>query len=202
MDFAKELENDVVSEKVIPSALLSKFRFIEESSKKTPAYLDPRYIPFYYHLGKYINPINMVEFGFKLGLNSGCFLKRCETVKKFLAFQEVKADYYPKISVKNIRDIYKNDFHLHVGDILDESFCKLFEGEEWDLVLINEDLSYDKQLMYMDFSWKNVRIGGLMAVDFVGEKETNKKAFFNFCKTKNRSPDLFSTRYGVGIIQK
>ena len=66
--------------KQLPSRIfLDRMRVLDEDSRKTSAYNDPKYIPFYYWLGTLIKPKSLVEIGFRLGLFSGNFLKSCKT---------------------------------------------------------------------------------------------------------------------------
>jgi hypothetical protein len=82
------VESDLNSQLISGRNLLDTLLVIDESSRKTAAYVDHRYAPFYYHLGKYIQPESMIEIGFDLGLLSSCFLKSCHTVKNFIGFKE------------------------------------------------------------------------------------------------------------------
>ena len=73
-DIRDKLEDDLQKQVVSSRILLDRLRLIDEDSRKTAAYLDPNYAGFYYHLGKYIKPQNVIEFGFNLGLLTGCLL--------------------------------------------------------------------------------------------------------------------------------
>jgi predicted O-methyltransferase YrrM len=182
--------------------LLNKFRFIDEGSRQTAAYSDPRYIPFYYHLGKFIQPKTLLELGFNLGLFSGCLLKSCKSVEYFVGFQEKTPEYYsPRFGIKNVRDEYKNALDVYIGSIVDDEFAaKLKKG--WDLVIVNEKLGYDKHLSYLETVWPHINLGGVVVMDYIASHDPAKEAFHNFCKISNRKPITFTTRYGTGIIQK
>lgn len=195
----KQLELGLVS----GSLLLSKMRLLDEASRRSAAYCDHRYAPFYYHLGKFIRPESMIEFGFNLGLLSGSFLKSCKTVRDFLAFQPKKEGYYsPKLGRANVRDNYKNRLSVYVGSIHDEEFMAKISPNSWDLVILNDETVYDKHLEYLDFVWPYVSEGGLIVAEYIERHIPAKDAFFGFCDSKNRSPLVFDTRYGTGIVEK
>lgn len=178
-------------------------RMITEDSRKTPAYQDPRYVPFYYWLGTKINPKSMIEIGFRLGLFSACFLKSCKSVERFFAFQEQSSEFYsPKLGVSNVKDNFKGIFDFYLGKTTDDKFCNYIESSSWDLVLINEESSYDKHRDYLDLVWNKLNPDALIIMDYVNKHLPSKEAYFDFCKSKNRQPMLISTRYGVGILQK
>ena len=199
----QNLEDKLNNSNLGSKVLLGRFKVIDEASRKTPAYVDERYIPFYYHLGTMLEPKSMAEIGFRLGLCSGCFLKGCKTVESFLAFQEQGEEFYsPRIGKSNIQDCYRNDFDVHVGKILDNEWSQKFNEREWDLVLINEEVTYDRHMEYLDFVWPQISFDGLLVMDYISWHKPAKQAFYNFCKIKNREPISIKTRYGVGIVQK
>jgi len=183
--------------------LLNSFRLIDESSRKAASYQDNRYTPFYYHLGKFVQPKHLVEIGFKVGLVSGCFLKSCKSVENFLTFQEKNNDYYSsRLARHNIKDVFKGKFGFYHGQVSDEEFLAEYTKEEWDLILVNQEIPYDEQRQQLDLLWENTSLGGLVVMDYIATWQPAKDAFNDFCKVKNREPITFKTRYGTGIVQK
>lgn len=194
-----KLEKAVVSARI----LLDKMRVIDEASRMTAAYTDPTYAPFYYHLGTLASPRTMLEVGFRLGLLSGCFLRGCRSVEKFLAFQERTDSFYSeRLGRGNIRDAFKKQLDIHVGKTADEEFLTKLAADKWDLAIINEEVGYDQHMSYLDLIWPHVSLDGLVVMDYVVRHQPAKQAFHDFCKAKNREPVEMPTRYGVGIIQK
>lgn len=189
---------------ISPAILLSQFRMINEGSRRSSAYTDPKYIPFYYYLGREIHPKNMVEIGFRLGLCSGAFFMGCKTVSNFLAFQQEKEDkfYSPRLGKRNILDKYKGNFSIYVGNINDENFEQLFKNNKWDLLIINEETTYDQHMLYLDFAWGYMNNDGIIIMDYVNHHIQTGKAYRNFCKAHSREFLIFNTKYGVGLIQK
>lgn len=194
----KGLRKNAISSKV----LLSRVRLLEEKSKETGAYKDPLYFPFYYFLGKFISPKNMIDIGVGLGIASSCFLKSCKSVESFVGFQE-KADVFYNLNLakKNIQDSYRKKMDFYCGSIVDEPF-EAIKKIQWDLVLINEEQSYDKHLAYLEYIWNSVALGGLIVIDKVCTHLPCNKSFNDFCKIKNRKGVVLKTRYGHGILQK
>ena len=199
----KQLLEDKLN-KLLPSRIfLDRMRVIDEESRKTASYNDPKYIPFYYWLGTLIKPVSFIEIGFRLGLFSANFFRSCKTVENFLGFQEKSSDFYsPRLGKSNVRDYYKGKTDIYVGKITDPGFEKLFNVTEWDLAVINEEVSYDKHREYLDVVWSKLQLDGLIVMDYITRHKPAFEAYFDFCKAKNRDLTIIETRYGVGIIRK
>jgi len=191
--------------KPLPSCIfLDNMRVVDEDFRKTFAYNDFTHVPFYYWLGRILKVDHLLEIGFRLGLLSGNFLKSCQTVKKFLAFQEVvKNEYYSmRLGRANIRDVYKRKFYVHVGSMEDDLFEIRFQSTKFDLVIINEETHYDKHRFYFDMIWPQLSQGGFIIMDYLKKHKATKAAFKDFCMSKNVKPELINTTYGVGLIKK
>ena len=198
-----QLENKLKTSSLSARTFLDRFRLIDESSRNTAAYNDPKYAPFYYHLGSLIQPKNMVEIGFQLGLLSGCFLKSCKTVDNFAAFQESSDNFYStRIGRSNIRSLYKGKFNAHVGKFYDPEWFELFNSSKWDVIFLNEEMEYAQHMDRMESIWSQVAFNGLIVMDYINFHKPAQQAFLNFCKTKGRVPISIDTRYGVGVIVK
>ena len=202
----RELEESLVSDLsrslVSPHILLDNLNMIREWDRQLSQYVDPLYMPFYYHLGKRLEVKRLIEMGFGLALNSTCFMKGCRTVQKFFAFQDKTDEYYSnKLALQNVRKVYRNEFFYHYGKLTDIEFEKRLGHCEWDLAIFNEQTGYDQHLLGFDMVWKQIAEGGYMVVDHV-DSQNASKAFANFCKIQNRIPIIIKTRYGVGIVKK
>jgi predicted O-methyltransferase YrrM len=183
--------------------LLDKFRLIDESSRKSSAYTDPKYIPFYYHLGTLIEPKTVLEIGFRLGLFSGCFVKGCKTVEKILGFQQRSDTFYSeRLGRANVKDNFSGELDIHFGTTTDEVFSQKLAATKWDLVIINEELSYDDHLKYLDLVWPHVSDEGIVVVDYLSRHPATNQALKDFCMMKNREFSFVPTPYGVGLVQK
>jgi predicted O-methyltransferase YrrM len=195
----KKLDQARISGKI----LLDRLRVIDETSRKTAAYADPRYTPFYYYLGHSVPAQTLLEIGFNLGLLTTCFLKGCSTVESVLGFQERQEGFYsPRLGRANVKSVYKKEFDLYVGDIIDDAFLEKISPKQWDVVIFNDETGHDKHLQYLDFVWPYIASNGIVVMDYIVRHTPAKQAFEAFCKAKNRVPVTFETRYGTGIIQK
>lgn len=182
--------------------LLDKFRVIEESSRKTAAYTDPLYMPFYYYLGSLVTPKKIAEFGVRLGLVSGSFFCGCKTTEHFFAFQEKSEDYYStRLAKHNLKSSYKGLMDFYLGTIYDEELEDKFVARDWDIVIISDNRDYDYHRAILDLAWKGISSDGLIVSDNMSSSGI-KKAFSDFCQSKNRDFSDIKTRYGVGIMQK
>ena len=197
-----QLDNKL-SKQFSARVLLDNLRLIDESSRKTSAYTDPLYLPFYYHLGSLIQPKTILEMGFRLGLFSACFLKGCKTVESVLGFQESDGEYYSdRLGRANVlQNARRIPVEVYVGKTTDDGFIDALERNKFGCALFNEEMGYDKHLAYLDLVWPHMEIEGFMVMDYVNRHAPAKQAFLDFCKSKNRDPIFFQTRYGVGIVQ-
>jgi hypothetical protein len=197
------VEKDLAKQLVGARVLLDRFKVIDEASRKTSAYTDPYYAPFYYHIGKYISPKSMIEIGFRLGLLSGSFFTSCKTVNRFVAFQQRLENvfYSPTFGKHNIRKVYRQKFNWHVGEIFDKELEDTLIGK-WDLAIINEETTYEKHRTYLEFIWEKMGLNGIIVVEYANFHDSCKNAFMDFCKIVSREPVICKTKYGVGIIQR
>jgi len=201
-EIVKKIEFDLNREYISGKILLGKLKFIEESSRKTSPYSDPRYAPFYYYLGKHYKANKVLEIGFNLGLFSSCYFMACKETQYFLGFQEEDEKYSAKLGRDNIKNNYKGDFDIHVGNVFEDPFLEKFSPNRWDLVIINIEKNYDNQLFYLDYVWEKINLGGLLVVDYLIQNKPSQKAFTAFAHGKNRDFHIFQTRYGTGILEK
>ncbi|NDD59405.1 MAG: hypothetical protein EBZ47_09240 [Chlamydiae bacterium] len=199
----KEMDDFLIKQVMSGRSLLDRFSLIDEGSRKSPPYVDPRYAPFYYYLGKCLSPKNMVEIGFDLGLLSASFLTSCRTVDSFFGFKEDnKLSFFSnRLGIKNIKKVYKGNRDFFYGQVFDNNLEKKIRSEKWDLVLINEEKEYDKQLQYMEMMWPNISENGIMVVEYIKSHRPSKEAFKSFVEGKELKSITFDTRYGTGIAQ-
>lgn len=189
----------------LPSHIfLDRMRVIDEESRKSFAYNDATYVPFYYWLGTCLNSTSMIEIGLRLGLLSGNFVKSCKTLKRFFAVQEIKNDefYSPRLAKSNIRDSYKGETFIHIGNLNDDIFETKYKAVEFDLAIINEETDYDKHRYYFDLLWPQISDNGIIVAEYLKKHRPAGMAFKDFCKSKNREPVYVDTNYGVGLIKK
>ena len=199
----ENIDQDLFTAKISGRIALSKMRLIDQASCKTAAYLDPRYAPFYYYLGKYIHPKSLVEFGFTLGLLSSTLIRSCKSVERFLGFKEQTKEYTSqRIGRSNIRVSFKGETEYFLGFLHEDDFLAKISPNSWDLFILNEETVYDKHLEYLDFLWSYLKEDGLVVAEYITRHKPAGEAFYAFCESKNRRPIVFDTRYGTGILQK
>ena len=196
------LKNELELQKVSGKILLDRFCVIDEDSRRSPAYIDPNYSGFYYHLGKKINPHFMMEFGFDLGLLSGSFLVACKTVKKFLGYREASSEFVSlRLGQQNIKKAMKGDRKFYMGALYDVEIENYLLGG-LDFAVVTSQLNYDKHLEYLDFIWSHMNDNGIIVSEYFNKNPASKQAFLAFSKSKNRKGLVFATRYGTGLMQK
>lgn len=197
------LEEKLVKSLMLSRILVGKARMIDEQSRLTSAYTDPHYLPFYYYLGSLIEPQNVVEIGFRLGLLGSCLMQGCKTIQTYLAAQEPTESFYsPRLGRANVKDHFKGELIIHTGLITDNYFIDTLDSRLWDLAIVNEEVGYDKHMAYLDMLWERMSVDGLIVVDYLTRHKPASQSFFDFVKVRNRKPVLLNTRYGVGIIQR
>lgn len=200
---AEKLTADLDTGAISGRVLLDRLRLIDESSRKTAAYLDHRYAPFYYHLGKYVVPEAVMEIGFDLGLLSASFFTSCKTAKTFFGYRETSPEYIPtRLGKANVGLRFKGEMVFYTGHLYDEDFLRIFSPNPWDLIILNDETVYDKHLEYLDAVWPHVSEHGLIVAEYIDRHVPARDAFLAFCESKNRQPAVFETRYGTGIMQK
>lgn len=201
-DFKTAIDLDLATQKISGKILLDRFCVIDEESRRSPAYIDPNFSGFYYHLGKKIKPESMIEIGFDLGLLSGSFLTSCKSVKRFLGFRE-KSKHFASLRLgkQNIKRSMKGERDFYIGSLYDLDLQALV-GTKFDLVIITDESNYDKHLEYFDFIWSILNDFGIIVVEYLTRNSPSKQAFLAFCKSKNRESLIFKTRYGTGLVQK
>lgn len=197
-----KISTSLLKSAIPPRVLLSKFRFIDDSSKYSRECSDPYYLPFYYFLGKYVPCESLIEIGFGLGLNAGCYLIGSRKTKRYLSVQEPVEGYYSnRIGIGNVKRVYRGKMKIHSGKMHDEGFTNVMTSKKWDLAIISEKREYDTHMFYLDTMWDNVKQDGLIFMDYVNSRDQSSRAYKDFCLIKRREPYIFKTRYGVGAIR-
>lgn len=186
----EQLEKNLVSSPV----LLSGAKLLDNNSWSSPQITDPNYLPFYYHLGKQLTPGSVLQIGAKLGLVAACFLRSCKTADLWIVMDEGQRN-----------SIISSNIHLHMPlgqatyvPFKDDLECAEDDKFECDLALLTEDYGEERCGKYLEVLWKYLKPEGLLVADYINSHD----AFHEFCRVANREPEIFKTRYGVGIIQR
>lgn len=184
--------------------LLQDCKVVDENSRRSPAYSDPMYAPFYYHLGKFVTPKSVVSLSFNLGLLEKCFFMSCKTTEYFLAFRNKDENVYfsPRMGFYNIRRSYKGQFDYLESSARDLGLEQRLSSRKWDMVMLNEEFNYDDMLYSLELSWQNMSSGGVIVVDNATDLKSIKQAFHAFADSVGITPAVLPTRYGTGILMK
>lgn len=194
----KKLDTNALPPRVIQSKFKTGF------DKPTPLLNDPTYLPLFYHLGKMMSGSNnLIEFGFDLGMTSGCFIEGCSSVKSFLAFRKKSQNFYPKrLGVANIHNVLKNKFDLWIGEETDPEFIKMVFGYKWDCAIISDVNQKDTTYRaYLDLVWNQMSSGGIIVLDNLSD-DAMRKAVESFCKSQRQELATITTLRGTGILQR
>jgi hypothetical protein len=201
-DLKKKISKKMETSALTPKVLQSRFKLWVD--RPVALFNDYTYMPFYYHLGKYLGATkNLIEFGFDLGLPSGCFLEGCPGVEHFLAFRKKNNYFYSKrLGVSNIHNIWKKKFEFWLGNESDPELIKSILLRKWDCAIISDDNQQEKTYRaYLDLIWNQMNEGGLVVLDYLGTSAA-MEAYKSFCKIQSREPFYVNTLRGTGILQK
>lgn len=203
LDVQRQISKLLDKEYVNGKVLLDRMAMVNESCRRAPAYSDPKYAPFYYHLGKFISPRNLLSVNFGLGLLESSFLASCKTVKTILAFRAPSSEYYsPRMGIKNIKLNFKGNIEFYLHNLYDDEFMEKISPIKWDMVIINDEMTYDNHLAHLEFIWPFIAEDGMIVTEYVKRNESASDSFFAFSESVNCTPLFFETRYGTGILQK
>lgn len=203
-DLTEKLTDRLKKHPLSPKYVLSQFKLNNEDYRQASEYTDPTYYPFYYYLGKLIQPKNLIEFGFESGIEAGCFLHGCKTVESYFGFKH-KTDiryWSPRLAKNNIQHVLQKKINYWHGDIVEPEFLKQFLVKKWDCGLFVRPETHEVNRRYLDLLWGQMSLGGVIAVDFVKFDPNMKSAFEDFCKVVQRPNTVLQTRYGIGLIIK
>jgi hypothetical protein len=195
-----KLKNQLITSRV----LIDRLRLIDEDSRKSSQYQDPRYLPFYYYLSRSIHPKSIVNLGLDLALPLCCFLQGADTAESVVCLQRASKDFYsPRLALSNIKDIKgkKINVDYYYGDVIDSSFIQKLE-KNCDLVISTERINNDKINESLEVCWQYLNVDGFIVVDHIHSNESIGEIFRSFCKGQNRPFVEFETRYGTGLVQK
>lgn len=206
MDLKKlksDVDDELSSGLLGTNVLIGRLRLIDEDSRRSPQYQDPKYLPFYYHISKRICPESVLNIGFNLALPLCCFLRGSSSVKSAFGFQAASEEFYsPRLAIANIKDIKGRRFPVdfHSGKVTDEPFArKISLGT--DLAMITEKVGSDL-IDILEVCWQGLNLDGFLVLDKAPPGSPEGKLFSDFCKSKNRDFIFFNTRYGTALSMK
>jgi len=184
---------------IAPRVLLARARLGDAKKWDTSEMSDPKYLPFYYYLGQQTKAVNVLEYGFGLGLVGACFCQGTDTVQKYAGFQRTTDNFYYsfRLGSATLQEYYQKYTKLAGGGI--NEFKRLAETDQWDMVFVSQKIDSKFFRDHMEIIWANSKPDALIVVDHLAEKDY-QEGFVNWCQTKNRTPELYETRYQLGLI--
>lgn len=198
-----EVDKSFLSGLLGTSVLLGHLRLIDEDSRKSPQYQDPKYLPFYYHLAKHINPSSVLNVGLNLALPLCCFLKGSSSATSAIGLQLRSSDFYsPRLALANIRDVKGRKFSMdfHYGNVTDEELARKVSAGV-DFVMITEKVGTNL-IDVLEVCWQNLNLDGFVVLDRAPPESPDGRLFSDFCRSKNRDVIFFGTRYGTALAMK
>ena len=141
-ELKESLEKDISKSLVSANVILRRFHVIDEMARDTILCTDNTYFPFYYHLGKYIEPESLLEIGFGTGLVSGTFMSTCSSVRQLYAFDKDSSWRLGRTNVLNVNpNLSKYNFTMSLGNF--KSIVSDISKQQWNLIFMNEIMEYD-----------------------------------------------------------
>ena len=203
MTLVESVNADLKKGLVTPQSLMSRLPYVTSNSYLRSYYTDPLYFPAYYHLGKHLDPKSCVALTLGSGLPISCFLLGSKVTEEVLAFQhKAESLHFPRLAKHNIRQVFDKKLDIHFGEFLDDGFLAKLTEHKWEVVLLDQELTYDDYLMYLRRVWPQVDSGGLVVLDMVNYNKTCGRAYQDFCNECNRDGIVIKSKYGIGIIEK
>lgn len=202
-DIGSQVSDRMRKQLMSPRTLLGGMRLIDESSRSSSQYQDPNYLPFYFHVGRVVDPGAIICVGLDLGLQLSCLLKGCSSPKYAFCLQPPAEDFYsPRLALSNVRSIAGNRFpvEVHEGRPHDHRPQEAARSSA-DFALITRPMSGDDLMDAMDFCWGGLKSGGLMVVDYLSYGE-GEEIFRDFCTGRSARHSIFQTRYSTGMAMR
>jgi hypothetical protein len=195
-EFFQKIKDKFEKSNISTINIIPKIKLADISSKLSPAFNDPKYLPFYYKLGSELAPSNVLQIGSSLGLIAAVFTKSCKTVEDWFIVDNKKRNLnIVDCNVKLNYNLKTNYIFLDNQKLEDQTFKK------FDLLLITEDFEAKDLKKFLFYFWDFLNFDSFLVVDFLF-KEDKKNIFLDFCSVKNRSGFFLDTRYKIGIIKK
>jgi hypothetical protein len=188
---------------ISPRALLSRMSIVDDPAKMATAYQDPNYLPFYFHLGRVLDPKRVFCVGAELGLQVACLLAGCSIPESALCLQPPSERFYsPRMALSNVRSATNRHFPVSVVTAsLDSKPVSGLIGKGFDLSMIVVSMSVDALMDSMNICWSSVGDDGVMVVDMLIDRKSSA-VFDDFCRSHNLSSRVLKTRYGTGIVSR
>lgn len=171
-DKKEDLSRRLESASMPATALLGNMRLLDDLSRHTSQYQDPRYLPFYYHFGRVFAPRRLLFVGLDIGLHLACMLKGCSNPESASCIQPRPESFYsPRLAMSNARSAAGRKFPLgvYVGHLNDQGAKDISLGH-FDAAAVTAEMASDSLMDALDFCWSRLSEGGFLCVDRLSRK--------------------------------
>tara|TARA_Y100000034_G_scaffold42676_1_gene52233 strand:+ start:55 stop:633 length:579 start_codon:yes stop_codon:yes gene_type:complete len=192
MDF-KYLQDKLDNPTINSKQLLGTATLLNENDRESGAFTDPKYLPFYYHIGKQCEAKSLFHLDYALGLEDMCFIQGANS-ERWSGYANGNEENRLNVATNNVRFFCKNSSFT---TDLDE-FEKNVEAK-FDAFIVT---SPKPLRVFKDDIWNNLNPEGLLIVDNIYSSDEGEEWFTKFATSVSREPVFFKTRYGIGIIER
>lgn len=190
-----------IRRRAVPGTVVSRrFRLLNEDDRESPAMTDPGYLPAWLYLGMALRPRRIVEYGCGLGLASGSVALGCSPAWVLSIQDDAAEEYNWRLAQNNLKDCFDGTAVLHTGPFDGPDFQEDLQAGVWDMAIVNEPGGKSERLLYvMRCLHSRLAPGGVLAVEYAGDRGSPAAAFDEFCKSRSLEPLVLPTRYGIGL---
>ena len=177
--------------------LLDLFVYENDNTKLSPSFRDKRNYPFYYFLGKNINPENVLMVGTCGGYKSGFLCYSTSSVKNLFVYDFYNNKSLMRLTRNNLgkfRNVKKQFFNDKNKDVY-------FKNDFFDLIIFDDIKTIEKK-ENLYFYYDLLKNNGYMVFDKVFDNKEIVDYVINFANKRNIVFEKFQTRNQTLIIKK
>jgi hypothetical protein len=194
----EKVRNEFQNRSISTDVLLPNVKVVNLTSKDSPAFNDPKYLPFYYRLGCQVKVSNAIQIGSKLGLVGASFTKGCKSLEEWIVVENKSLNHRfveSNLKLCGCKKVVFFDFDSA------NNISPVKIDKKADIAFLSECFDSKQTDIYLDFLWNILKSDSFLVVDYLEDTQVSE-SFQKFCVIKNREPTLFKTRYGIGVLQK
>lgn len=179
------------------SHLFDLFVYEDDNTKNLSSFKDKRNYPFYYYLGKFLNPENVLIIGTCGGYKSGLICYSSNNIKNMYVFDFFNNKALMRLTRNNLgkfRNVKKEFFN----DTNKEFYLK---KDFFDLIIFDDVKTIeDKSKLY--FYYDILKDKGNIVFDKIFENKEIDNYLIKFAEKRNDKIEKFKTRNQTVIINK
>ena len=177
--------------------LLDLFVCENDSTKLSPSFRDKRNYPFYYFLGKNINPENVLMVGTCGGYKSGFLCYSSTTIKNIYIY-----DFYNNKSLMRLTRNNLGKFRNIKKQFLNEQNKDFYLKSDFFDLMVFDDIKTIEKKENLYFFYDLLKNNGYMVFDKVFDNKEIVDYVINFANKRNIVFEKFQTRNQTLIIKK